>query len=105
MSIPDYILKQLECCMSADDNHFLIEPVLLKCGGNACKVCVSNSIKCLNCNRTHSKNDFTECKLGESLIRFFMKGLTANLDEEMRMTKDLLKGFYLFYFVQNDLKF
>ena len=96
MSIPDYIFKQVECCMSADDNHFLIEPVLLKCGGNACKVCVSGSTKCLHCNSVHSNNDYIECKTAESLIRFFMTDLSASLDEEIRLIKELLKGFYLF---------
>ena len=101
MSVPDFVLKQIECCLSGeDDNHFLIDPVILKCGGNACKVCVSGSSKCLNCNRTHSKNDFTECKLGESLIRCFIKDLSANLNYELRSIKDSLKGFNLFHFVQ-----
>ena len=67
MSLPDYILKQIKCCLSADDNHIQIDPVLLKCGGNACKECVTGSIKCLNCNETHLKGDFIENKLAESL--------------------------------------
>ena len=99
MSVPDFVLKQIECCLSGeDDNHFLIDPVILKCGGNACKVCVSGSSKCLHCNKTHLKNDYIECKSAESLIRFFVKDLFANLDDELRSTKDSLNGFYLFHF-------
>ena len=98
MSLPDYILKQIKCCLSADDNHIQIDPVLLKCGGNACKECVNDSTKCLNCNSIHSKNDFTECKSTESLIRYFVKELFANLNDELRSTKDSLNGFYLFHF-------
>ena len=95
MSLPDYVLKQINCCLSAkDDNHFLIDPVILKCGGNACKVCVSDSIKCLNCNSVHSNIYYIECKSAESLIRFIMKDLSANLDDQIRSTKDLLKGLY-----------
>ena len=105
MPVPDFVLKQINCCLSGqDDSHVLIDPVILKCGGNACKVCVGGSSKCLHCHIIHSNYDFTECKLGESLIRCFIKDLSANLDEEIRSTKDLLKGFYLFYFVQNDFK-
>ena len=98
MSLPDYILKQIKCCLSENDSHVLIDPVLLKCGGNACKECVKGFIKCLNCKSTHFENDFTECQSAESLIRFVMEDLSANLDEEIRSTKDLLKGFYLFLF-------
>ena len=43
MPIPGNILKQIKCCLY-DDGHIVNEPVVLKCGANACKKCVSDSI-------------------------------------------------------------
>ena len=94
MPIPEYVLKQIKCCLN--EKHVLLDPVLLKCGGNACKECASGSIKCLNCNETHLKGDFIENKSTESLIRFFMNDLYANLDEEIRSMRALLNGFFFF---------
>ena len=54
-----------------------------------------SSFKCLKCSSTHNKNDFTENKSTESLIRFIMKDLSDNLDDEIKSTKDLLKGKWL----------
>ena len=104
MSLPDYVFKQIKCCLSADDSHIIIEPVILKCGGNACKECVIGSFKCLHCNNTHSNDDYTDCKSVESLIRFVMKDLNSDLDDQIRSTKDLLKSFYLFCFLNSILK-
>ena len=102
MPIPDYVLRQIECCLNENENHILVDPVLLKCGGNACKECVTGSIKCQNCNGRHLKGDFTENKSTESIIRFFMNDLRDNLDKDIRCIKDLLNGFYfIFYFKLN----
>jgi hypothetical protein len=94
-AVPDYILKDIKCCLN-EDQHILLEPVLLKCGGNACKGCISDSstasVKCLKCNTTHDKNDFIENKSFESVIRFFLKDLSNNLDDEIKSMKDLLTG-------------
>ena len=98
MPIPEYVLKQIKCCLNENENHVLVDPVLLKCGGNACKECVTDYIKCLNCNQTHLKGDFIENKSTESLIRFFMNDLSANVDEEIRSMRAFLNGFYFIFF-------
>ena len=93
--IPDYVLNEIKCCLHKDP-HILLEPVLLKCGGNACKGCINDpsksSVKCFKCSSTHKKNDFTENKSTESLIRFVMKDLSKNLDDEIKSMKEILKG-------------
>ena len=62
MSLPEYVLSQIKCCLS-QDQHILEEPVLLKCGGNACKECIQNyRFECQKCSMKHNKNDFVECK-------------------------------------------
>ena len=95
-SIPDYVFNDIRCCLH-EDQHILLEPVLLKCGGNACKGCIndpskSSPLKCLKCNSTHDENDFTENKSAETFIRFLMKDLSKNLDDEIKSMKCLLTG-------------
>ena len=94
-SVPDYVLKDIKCCLN-EDQHILLEPVLLKCGGNACKGCINDlnktSVRCFKCNSTHDKNDFAENKSFESLIRFFLKDLSKNVDDELKSMKNLLAG-------------
>ena len=95
MSLPDYVLKQIKCCLSQDE-HILVEPVILKCGGNSCKECIKNDrFECLNCNMKHDINDFVECKSTESLIRFVMSDLSQSLDEEICSIKVRLTGYIL----------
>ena len=60
MPLPGALLNQIKCCLS-NDGHILIEPVVLKCTGSACKECISDSeeevIYCYACNGKHQKND------------------------------------------------
>ena len=60
MPISETLLNQLKCCLS-DDGHIIIDPVLLKCKGNSCKKCISDSKKediyCYKCINNHSKQD------------------------------------------------
>ena len=97
MSIPDYVLNEIKCCLH-EDQHIILEPVLLKCGGNACKGCINNcnksSVKCFKCNSLHTKHDYTENKSTESFIRFVMRDLSKDLDLEINSIKDVLKGLF-----------
>jgi hypothetical protein len=97
MSLPDYVLKEIKCCLN-EDQHILLDPVLLKCGGNACKECINDpsktSVACFKCKSSHLKNDFTDCKVAESLIRYVLKDLSKNLDDEIKLIKDHLKGLF-----------
>jgi hypothetical protein len=97
-TIPEYVLNEIKCCFH-EDQHILLEPVLLKCGGNACKGCIDDLkesfFKCSKCNSTHNKNDFFENKSSEALIRFLMKDLTENLNKEIKSMKGLLSGYSL----------
>ena len=60
MAIPEAFLNQMKCC-AFDDGHIAIEPVLVKCGANACRECIKSTkgevIKCFNCNGTHETKD------------------------------------------------
>ena len=99
MPLPDYVLKQIKCCLSQDE-HIIVEPAKLKCGGNACKECIkSYHFKCENCSIKHDKDDFVECKSTESLIRFVMSDLSQSLDEKLCSIKSLSTGYILFVFI------
>jgi hypothetical protein len=98
MPIPENILKQIKCCLY-DDGHIVNEPVLLKCGANACKKCVSDSIggmiKCYFCNDQHEKNDLLNApnnKMAEYGVQSFLDDLFKDLNNKLESTTVLLKG-------------
>ena len=98
MPIPENILKQIKCCLH-DDGHIVNEPVLLKCGANACKKCVSDSIegmlKCYFCNGQHEKKDLLNApnnKMVESVITLFLDDLFQDLNKKLESTTVLLKS-------------
>ena len=78
MPITSAIKKQLKCCL-VEDFHLAIEPILLKCGGNACKECISSSNEtsfyCFNCDNVHEKIELKEApinKIVESVMQYFL---------------------------------
>ena len=98
MTIPETLLKQMRCCLY-DDEHIVHEPIVLKCGLNACKKCVDNSaistLKCFGCNGTHEKNDLINApisKFKESFIKSFLPNLFQDLNAKLKSICDLLKG-------------
>ena len=104
MPIPDTVLNKMICCLS-DDGHIVHEPIVLKCGANACKKCVTNStvatIQCFGCNCTHEKKDLINApnnKIFESLIHTFLDDLFEDLNSKLKSTNELLKGFNFNFF-------
>jgi hypothetical protein len=105
MSIPKEVLNKIRCCLF-DDGHIVIEPVVLKCGANACIKCFDNStvtkIKCFGCNETHKKNDLlnaaeTDSEIVDSLIHSFLPDLFEDLKNKLETTAELLKSLFLLY--------
>jgi hypothetical protein len=97
MTLPETILNQMRCCLS-DDGHIVHEPILLKCGLNACKKCVDNSavstLKCFGCNSTHEKTDLINAPISkciESFIKLYLPNLFEDLNAKLKSTCDLLK--------------
>jgi hypothetical protein len=104
MPIPEDILKQMKCCLS-DDGHIVIEPIVLKCGSNACKQCANNSnesmFKCFKCMEYHEINFLLNApknKKVESLIHSFLPDLFKDLKNKLNSTAELLKGLLFFFF-------
>jgi hypothetical protein len=100
MPIPENILNQMICCLNTD-GHIVNEPILLKCGANACKKCViestNSAMKCFNCNENHEKNDITNApinKMVEYVIQLNLNDLFQNLKARLEFTTSTLKGIY-----------
>jgi hypothetical protein len=98
MPIPEDLLKQMKCSLS-DDGHIVHEPILLKCGANACKQCVNGSsdlmIKCFSCNGKHVKKDLLDSptvKITVVLIQSFINDLFLDLKTKLESCSLLLKG-------------
>ena len=98
MAIPETILTQMKCCLT-QDYHVAIEPILLKCGANACKDCINSStdeaLICFSCHEKHEKKCFQDApvnKMAESVVQFFLKDLFKDLDEKILNFKQDIKG-------------
>ena len=100
MLIPEALLKEIKCCIGTDD-HFVEEPLLLKCGGNACKKCINDSIetKCYRCNNKHEKTEMlnlTINKTAEAIIDVFSEDILKHLDKQLETIEETLNGFLFF---------
>ncbi len=70
MVISDALLNQIKCCLSTD-GHIVIEPVVLKCGGNACRECANPntfSIDCFSCSHKHEKTELLNAPVNKFAI-------------------------------------
>jgi hypothetical protein len=94
MPIPKIILNQLKCCLF-DDGHIVYEPIILRCGANACKKCIIDSydttLKCFGCKNNHEKIDFLNKpinKLVNSVIEVYSNDIIQYLSKLVRIKKD-----------------
>jgi hypothetical protein len=99
MSIPQELLKQIQCCFG-NDEHIALHPVLLICGGNACKDCISTSNKeimnCIFCKMDHKKNEIIKSprnQIVETIIKSFLSDLFQDLSKKLDSINNSMKGF------------
>ena len=90
--------KEILCCLTTD-RHIVEEPILLKCGGNACKKCILNSneklIRCFSCEDKHEQNDFINAKINETaelIISSSLGSLFEDLNSKFEAITIELKG-------------
>jgi hypothetical protein len=95
MPIPEDVLNQIKCCLN-EDGHIVHEPVLLKCGYNACKRCCSDpvvsTVECLRCHAIHDKNELLNSnnnKAIESIIKLFLNDRFQDLNLKQESIKGL----------------
>ena len=102
MEIPDDILKQITCCLKTD-NHIVNEPILVECGSNACKKCVSEccemTLYCYSCNNRHDKkklDNSTVNKIAESEICLYNDNLSVQLNKNLASIEENFQSKYEF---------
>lgn len=101
MALNEEIINMLKCCLY-DDEHIVKEPVLLKCGGNACKLCiqgvVKNEVSCYFCGQIHSYDDLKNLHLNpqvSTLIeKTFLNDLISILNNKFEETMKKFDGNY-----------
>ena len=97
MSIPENVLKQVSCSLS-DDGHIVYEPILLKCGDNACKKCIFESadlFNCQICHREHEKKDYIAAPTNKAIdiiIEMYYDKINQNLNSKLKSAKEALNG-------------
>lgn len=100
LKLDDSFLKQISCCISSD-KHFVNNPILLQCNGNACKTCILNlnclEIKCNYCQKFHNLNaikhiDGLNDGLANSINGKYLNSLFQILKESFQQTFNILEG-------------
>ena len=99
-SIREEISRQVKCGLSSsDDDHFIIEPMLLPCGDNACKNCINDLTekrkKCNHCKTTHKKDDLKKAVPNiavKLLMKSYLKELNDELDVKVKFAIDSMEG-------------
>lgn len=88
----EVLLNTLKCCLDEESDHFAIDPLVLQCGGSACKYCfdtiTDSIIKCKHCKIKHSKDDLKAVNPGyamEYLFReMYVKDIAKKLQEKIK---------------------
>ena len=88
-SIREEISRQVKCGLSSsDDDHFIIEPMFLPCGDNACKNCIENlnemQKECNHCKTTLKKDDLNKA-VPNIAVKLLMKSYFKELNEELNV--------------------
>ena len=99
-SIREEINRQVKCGLSnIGDDHFVIEPMLLSCGDNACKSCIEDldgmEIECNHCKTTHKKDDLNRAVKNiavKLLMKSNFKELNDELDVEVKHVIESMEG-------------
>jgi hypothetical protein len=99
MVISDALLNQIKCCLSTD-GHIVIEPVVLKCGGNACRECANSSpntfsIDCFSCSHKHERTELLNApanKFASIFIKSSLHDLFEYIEVKLDSTYSLLTG-------------
>jgi hypothetical protein len=103
MPIPEALLNQIKCCLN-EDGHIVHEPVLLKCGYNACRKCCSDPvvsteflpelflIKCFSCHKSHDKNELLTSPNNKEpylIVQTYLNDLYQDLNLKVESIKGL----------------
>lgn len=90
----------MKCCLY-EDGHIAVEPILSKCGANACKKCIFEfehaMIHCYACGEKHKKNyllNSPKNSLAEALIESSLDDLFEYLDEIIESNSKILNGYF-----------
>ena len=96
-SIREEISRQVKCGLSNNnDEHIVIEPMLLSCGDNACKNCIENlnemQKECNHCKKIHKKDDLKKA-VPNNAVKLLMKSYLKELNDELDgKVKDAIKS-------------
>lgn len=99
MEIVDHLYKQMKCCLS-EDEHMVIEPLKMPCGGNICKDCRKKpnilETMCNYCNEYHIEYEFDDLKsnigLKHLMEKVFLENIIKKLQIKIKDASESLKS-------------
>ena len=99
MPIPESILPLIKCCICNDGHMAIDEPIMLKCGGNACKPCIIKSkdasLKCFKCSGEHQKGELLNSpknEIVESIVKLYFNDIKTDLNSKIEVKRQMLTG-------------
>ena len=106
MPLNQIIIDELRCCLD-ENEHIVLEPILLKCGRNGCKDCIKKSneseIQCHYCKEKHSTKDLLDSsvnKIADVLVNSSLPDLFDYLEAKLKLAMSALTGL-----IQTNMKF
>ena len=100
-TIKEDIKSQFKCglSVSTDEDHFLIEPILLPCSHSVCLAClddfIQNKFECYHCKSVVKKDEMKN-RIPNQAIKIFMNSylneLNEELDSKIKSTIDSFNG-------------
>ena len=105
MPLPENVLNTLKCCLNKN-GHIVIDPVVLKCKGSACKQCVkdikNDDIECYCCNEKHLKRHLLEAPgsiIAETLVQTFLTDLFEYIENKLQLLREEFKSSFRYSLV------
>jgi hypothetical protein len=93
MPLPENILNSLKCCLDKN-GHIIIDPVVFKCKGSACKKCVeeirNDDVECLSCNEKHLKRHLLDAPgniIAETLVKTYLNDLFEYIENKLKLLR------------------
>lgn len=112
------LLERLKCCFGTYHfYHYVTNPKVLNCGGNACTQCIVNEIitrsysKCKHCNRCHTINELKNARtsitvnilrnklLADEIIKRVKNDTNNIINESKNYSKSVSYNLCYFFFI------
>lgn len=87
-------LNEFKCAL-AEDNHFLVYPIILYCGHSICKTCLPNNsshVKCNMCGKLNESSKIQESFLIKNLFSKYLNEMFETVKNSFQESVKIVQG-------------